>query len=309
MSGQKIGMFCTFFLVVFVFISSGCGGGGGDSPTPPTPRPDQTERFRVENDCSYTIWIQQQNMPTSTPDVVEIVAGSHHDYTIPEEGQASTRFWVKSGCDSDGNNCTVGQSSAPCPAEGCPPPVDSKMEATWGCTLDDTSSCTVEGNTFYNSSAVDGYTLPFKVSVVGDSGGDGCVDIDCSDLDQTRCPTSDNLSVGEDGHTYSQYASEDLRVLNVHGNQIGCFSTCTKFTYPTFGGHGLSNTDDPAVIYCCPTPPVTSEECRAGPVSGTNYVQAADSMCAGGGYGYAYDDNAGNHNCTPATKIKMTFCK
>lgn len=305
-----ISMFVCAILLSFVVSSVGCGGSGGAAPAPglaPSPHPDQTERFRVENDCTYTIWIQQQNMPSSTPDVVEIAAGTYYDYEIPTTGQASTRFWVKSGCDTDGNNCTVGQSSGPCPAEGCSPPVDSKMEATWGCTQ--SSGCTVVGNTFYNSSAVDGFTVPFKVSIVGTKTGSACIDIDCSDLDLTRCPTDENLSVGEGGSSYDEYANADLRVMNAADEQIGCYSPCGKFTYPRFGGYGLATTTDPAIAYCCPTPPVTSDECRAGPVGGTQYVQAADDMCAGGGYGYAYDDLAGNHNCLPETKIKMTFCK
>jgi hypothetical protein len=109
---------------------------GGSTP--------QTERLRIINNCSYTIWIQQQNMASGTPDIVKLVTGAHQDYEIPDEGLASTRLWPKSGCDTSGNNCTIGQSSDPCPTEGCAPPVDSKIEATWGCTLSDQTQCAVD---------------------------------------------------------------------------------------------------------------------------------------------------------------------
>jgi hypothetical protein len=138
---------------------------GGSTP--------QTDRLRVINNCSYTIWIQQQNMPASTPEVVKLVAGAHQDYAIPDAGQASTRFWPKTGCDSTGQNCTIGQSSDPC--TNCPPPVDSKLESTWGCTLSDQTQCGITpqgdpiGDTFWNMSAVDGYTLPFTTAITGNT--------------------------------------------------------------------------------------------------------------------------------------------
>lgn len=348
---QKWKIKLTSLIFTFVFISSGfillginCGGGGGsdastcvvstsclsqcsgtgysndggtncysDSACQTTCSHAQTDRLRITNNCNYDIWIQQQNMPASTPDVVKITSGGHYDYDLPDVGQASTRLWPKTGCDSNGENCTVGQSSNPCPTGGCPPPVDSKIEATWGCTLE-SSKCTITpqgqpiGDTYYNSSAVDGYTLPFKITVVDGTLNSDCVNIDCSNLSLDQCPTNENLSQGKT-QTYPQYANEDLRVMNSSGTQIGCYSPCKKLDYPTYGGVGIQNEQsDAEIMYCCPTPGVTSAECRAGPVANTTYVSRIHNMCPGGGYGYAYDDNVGNHHCAPSTKFEMTFC-
>jgi len=276
----------------------------------------QTERLRIVNSCSYAIWIQQQNMPSGTPSVVRLAPGAHQDYEIPDEGLASTRFWPKTGCDDTGQNCTIGQSSDPCPAAGCVPPVDSKLEATWGCTLSDQSQCayTPQGDrivdTYWNTSAVDGYTLPFTATVTGNTitdQGSPCEEADCSNLLLGSCPSADDLSVGRTGTVYSQYASVDLRVENAGSDVIGCYSPCKKFNYPTYGGYNLNEDSDPPVIYCCPTPPISSEECRAGPVVNTDYVNGVHQMCNSEVYGYAYDDALGLRHCSAGTKVEITF--
>lgn len=275
----------------------------------------QTERLRITNNCEYTIWIQQQNMPSGTPSVVKLISGAHQDYTIPAEGLASTRLWPKKGCDDSGENCTIGQSSDPCPSGGCPPPVDSKIEATWGCTLSDQTQCanTPQGDriadTYWNTSAVDGYTFPFTATVSGNTitdSGAPCDAADCSNLLLSSCPTTDNLSVGESGTVYPAYTSVDLSVKNDGGTVIGCYSPCKKFNYPTFGGYGLNEDADPPVIYCCPTPPISSEECRAGPVVGTEYVTSVHQMCNSEVYTYAYDDALGLRHCSADTKVELT---
>lgn len=277
----------------------------------------QTERLRIINNCSYTIWIQQQNMASGTPDIVKLISGAHQDYEIPAEGLASTRLWPKSGCDTSGNNCTIGQSSDPCPSAGCAPPVDSKIESTWGCTLSDQTQCAIDpqgdriGDTFWNASAVDGYTLPFNITQSGNTITDGsapCENVTCASLSIDNCPTSENMSVGQGGTSFPEYASEDLKVMNGSGQTIGCYSPCKKFNYPTYGGLNLSETSDPPVIYCCPTPPISSEECRAGPVVNTGYVTGVHTMCSNTVYGYAYDDSLGLRHCSADTKVEMTFC-
>ncbi len=294
--------------VAIACTACGGSGGGGDNT--------QTARLRITNSCSYAIWIQQQNMPASTPSVVKIEPGLYYDYEIPEAGLASTRLWPKKGCDVNGGNCDIGQSSDPCPAGGCPPPVDSKIEATWGCTLSDQTQCgfTPQGDqmvdTYWNASAVDGYTFPFTITVADNTLEDAnepCSNVSCSGLALGSCPTGDNLSAGQSGSSYPEYASEDLRVLNSSNEVIGCYSPCKKFNYPTFDGLGLSETSDPTVMYCCPTPPITSEECKAGPVVNTDYVAAVHSMCGSSVYGYAYDDTLGLRHCSAATKISMTI--
>ncbi len=256
-------------------------------------------------------------MSDSTPSVVKIASGDHYDFEIPDEGLASTRLWPKKGCDADGQNCVIGQSSNPCPEEGCPPPVDSKIEATWGCVLSDQTQCAFTpqqeriGDTYWNSSAVDGYTFPFKVSVSGNTITDSaqpCSEVDCEDLSIDECPTAENLSEGEGGSQFPEYESEDLRVRkSANDPVIGCYSPCKKFNYPTFSGLDLDEDADPPVIYCCPTPPISADECRAGPVVATEYVSSVHSMCNNSVYTYAYDDAIGLRHCSANTKVHMTI--
>lgn len=297
------------FLLLFVLTLAGCGG--GSSTTAPT-NTTQTERLRITNSCSYDIWIQQQNMPSDVASVVKISAGSYHDWAIASAGQASTRFWPKTGCDADGQNCTIGQSSDPC--TNCPPPVDSKLEATWGCTLSSGCGTTPQGNTigdtYWNMSAVDGYTLPFTASITGNTitdTGAPCEAANCSSLAFSQCPTSIDLSVGQGGAIDTNYSNVNLKVENGSGTQIGCYSPCKVLNYPTYGGYNLNEDSAQAVMYCCPTPPVSSAECRAGPGAGNSYVTAIHTMCNNTTYAYAYDDNFGLRHCSAGTLVHVTF--
>jgi hypothetical protein len=266
-----------------------------------------TSRLRITNNCELPIWVQQQGVAGASQVYVE--KGAHTDYDIPAAGLASTRFWPKMLCDKDGNNCKIGQSSNPCPATaaGCAPPVDSKLEATWGCTLADKTKCgyTPQGvqmiDTFWNASAVDGYTLPFTMTVKGGDGRASCLPVDCAGLAMTQCPTDDDLS---NNGANPAYKKQDLRVAN----GAGCFSTCTKLNYPGWGGDGLNSPAGPVEqMYCCPTPPISSPQCKAGPVVNTKYVKAIHTMCKGTTYGYAYDDGIGGRNCSGDTVIEFTL--
>ncbi len=312
------------FLILIGALSSGCGsaqnssgggslGGGGGSGSN---NGSQPTRFRMTNQCQYTIWIQQQNMPAGTAAVTELAQGTSVDFNIPDAGLASTRFWPKTGCDNTGQNCTLGQSSPPCPMtpSGCSPPVDSKIEATWGCILGDPSQCasTPQGDkittTFYNSSAVDGFTLPFTVTVTP-NGGSTCNDLNCSTLELSECPSAENLSQGQN-QQHPQYSAVDLKVVDPGnpGVVAGCFSPCKALDYPGWGGQGIQNEQsDEEIMYCCPTPPISSGQCQGGPVPDTQYVGLIHQKCSGGVYGYAYDDGIGLHNCSAATEIEMTF--
>ena len=325
-----------FSMMAFLVVCGcGGGGGGGDGPTPP---PVQAAQLRIVNNCTSAIWIQNLNMPASTPQVTKLEVGGHVDYSeIPAAGLASTRFWAKTGCDASGQNCEMGQNSDPCPAKGatgCAPPVDSKFEATWGCTLSDQTNCAINPSdptkrlpavTSWDTSAVDGYTLPFKVAVIS-SGGSSCTgadcstctNIDCSKLSLDSCPTNEDLSQGRT-ETHTEYASEDLRVkLTGSDTVLGCYSPCKKMNYASNSGYNalnLSETSDAAIMYCCPSNPadpanyISPTECRAGPVAATKYVAAIHSMCPGGGvYAYSYDDVFGLHNCKGGTQFLMTYC-
>jgi hypothetical protein len=190
--------------------------------------------------------------------------------------------------------------------------VDSKLEATWGCLFPEPSKCasTPQGNkidqtTWWNASAVDGYTLPYTITTSGGDGRKACSPVDCSGLTVAGCPTDDNLSTGG---KYPQFAKQSEVVKGASPMWAGCFSTCSKLTYPTYGGDGVQPPQDPkAQMYCCPTPPITPPVCSAGPVVKTKYVQAVHAMCKNTVYGYAYDDTVGLRTCSSDTTFTMTF--
>jgi hypothetical protein len=119
-----------------------------------------------------------------------------------------------------------------------------------------------------------------------------------------QCPTDEDL---EQGLTRKWPENKNVN-LHVTGEN-GCFSPCTALGYPTYGGKGISPpSSDATAPYCCPTPPVSSPECRNGPVPKTKYVMAVHSMCANTAYGYAYDDMLGGRTCDPTVTLTMTFC-
>ena len=110
-------------------------GGAADSPSPPSARlpsvPSRGSaspgtRLRISNGCaSDPLWLA--NFAFQTPyfeQDIMLEGGGSHDFAIPQKGLASTRFWPKWGCDSDGMNCRIGGSGGPgegCIAEGCAP--------------------------------------------------------------------------------------------------------------------------------------------------------------------------------------------
>src|SRR5690606_28557675 len=128
---------------------------------------------------------QDYKNKTNDPIVIEIPQGSSYDYNIPDSGLASTRFWPKSGCNSHGYNCVVGESTGVPEAEiqgyqhgPYAPDINSKFEATWGCLKsifdNNPSLCAVNpsapsqhlnSETWWNGSAVDGYTFAYIINV------------------------------------------------------------------------------------------------------------------------------------------------
>jgi hypothetical protein len=58
---------------------------------------------------------------------------------------------------------------------------------------------------------------------------------------------------------------------------------------------------------CCPTPPVTPEQCSRGPVVQTQFVQTVRRACPTA-YSYAYDDQAGLHSCSTPMSFDVTLC-
>ena len=299
----------THLLALVVLLTLGCPppaptpAPAPPTPSPPAPSPSAPRALKVTSECAEPVWIQQQNH-AGAPELTKLTKGTSTTYSIPDAGLPSTRYWAKTGCDAEGNNCKVGQSSPPCPANGCAPPVDSKLEATWGCTLpkEQKEQCamTAQGhhvkNTFWNASAVDGFTLPFAVFV--SEGSEGCAPVNCAMLDQAKCPADEDLPP----------AYPDGVDLRVQGG-AGCFSPCTALTYPAFGGKGIQPPSaSDAAPYCCPTPPVSPEQCNAGPVVKTKYVEAIHALCMKTTYGYAYDDALGLRQCAPTVELNLVFC-
>lgn len=173
---------------------------------------ESKKRFRVTNHCKETIWIQSAGSPLPfDADLVKIEPGGSYAYSVPQEGVPSTRFLPKTGCDENGNNCLV-QSVPPCPAEGCSPPIDTKFEASFGCTLEPENAtlCSKTGQglpstyqDWWDGSAVDGWTLPFAI-LVNDGGwsltpgvkgsSSQCNDVLCPRLTEELCPKHEFLT-------------------------------------------------------------------------------------------------------------------
>jgi hypothetical protein len=313
----------------------------------------QTSRFRVTNQCDKTIWLQQDwKRKTNDPVVVKIPAGQSYDYEIPDIGLPSTRFWPKTGCNTYGYNCTLGESTGVPEAELAGyqkgpyhPDINSKFEATWGCLPSlfntDPSLCAMNpsapgehigSETWWNGSAVDGYTLPYSIRVTNHNSTcrdirNGVVlanpDVDCSGLSVAACPIDANLST--EG-LFNTINGVDVTHVNLQwkdsqtGTPIGCFSPCSKLTTAqgsdngaTAGGWmnilgGLIPQSPAAKMYCCPTPPVSSGECSAGPAARSSYSQSVHDIQRCNSYTYAYDDAMGLAQCGGQTRFEVVFC-
>ena len=325
------------------------------TPTPtPTGAPGgcatcTTKRLKIINGCTQPMWIQYHTGngggALNAPNRHMLSSqGSFIEYDIPDKGLAGVRFWPGMGCDGAGHNCTIGASGGPatmgftCPAGiGCAPPVDSKFEGSFGCLSGvPSSSCqpnpsgsgVLGRNDWWNTSMVDGYTLPVQVRVFGNCpvgpqpdgpGGPAGGLVDCSSLRFSDCPRSENLSTNG---KYPGLSSVDLLLKrpNPDGSPstltAGCFSPSAKLTSgqwqsiprPPFTGTTYSPTDPQAEWYACPTPPITPDMCMAGPASRTTYTNMIHSHC-NNTYAYAYDDVAGLLSCPAATNLRyeVTF--
>ena len=317
-----------------------------------------SKRLKIINGCTQPIWIQYHTGfnggALNAPNRYRLPApGSFIEYDIPDKGLAGVRFWPGLGCDADGHNCQVGASGGPatmgftCPAPiGCAPPVDSKFEGTFGCLSSiSPGSCQVNPSDgrplgrldWWNTSMVDGYTLPVRVRVVGtcpagpqrDSPGGpiGGV-VDCSGLRLADCPRIEDLSTngqfsqspGSPAGTTLRSQDLLLRRPNPDGTYssvtAGCMSPSAKLTSgqwqsipkPPFTGTTYAPTDVQAQWYACPSPPISPEQCMAGPAAVTRYTTMIHSIC-NNTYAYAYDDVAGLLTCPAATDLRyeVTF--
>ena len=310
-------------------------------------------RFRVTNQCAETLWIQQNFVYKSNdPVVVRVPEGMSYDYTIPDEGLASTRFWAKSDCNEFGFQCGVGESVGVPEAEKqgiqhgpYAPDINSKFEATWGCMssifVNDPKRCAVNPSdpakhldalTWWNGSAVDGYTFPYAIRITHDELS--CVHmrtgaplhhpgVDCGGLRASSCPKDVDLST--EGK-FNQINNHDMTHVNLQwmnektAQPAGCFSPCAKLTTSQGSDNGQTNggwrvilgdltpESNQAKMYCCPTPPVSPEACRVGPASKHEYTKSVHGAQQCNVYTYAYDDAEGLGVCGAQTHFELVFC-
>ncbi|CAE7445355.1 unnamed protein product [Symbiodinium pilosum] len=89
---------------------------------------------------------------------------------------------------------------------------------------------------------------------------------------------------------------------------VGCYSPCGKLSYSNWANQVGQNAPNSEIakMYCCPTPPVSPEECRTGPVEQTEFVKLIHQKCANV-YGYAYDDAVGLQVCPAGTTYTWTL--
>jgi hypothetical protein len=115
-------------------------------------------QIKFENRCGKEIWVSPLTNNQGPPlpgGVVRLGNGGSHSYNIPDGGWGG-RFWPKTGCDGSGQSCEVGQSVPPCPAGGCQPPAETKVEFFFPQTGK-------SENVWYDVSLVDGYSLSAKI--------------------------------------------------------------------------------------------------------------------------------------------------
>jgi len=159
------------------------------------------------------------------------------------------------------------------------------------------------GCDYVDMSLVDGYTLPFKLDIIGACTGKNLQQvhvIDCSGLTFGHCPAGERLGP----------VTTSLQAINPHTGLVsGCYGPCMKLIDPKWNNTGARghHAQEPAIApYCCTTPPVTPEQCTAGPIGTTAYVAGVHAMCPGV-YGYSYDDGTGLMRCQAGTEYQLTF--
>jgi len=245
----------------------------------------QSRNIAFYNRCGYDIWISPLTNGQGPPiagGIARIANNGQFTYVIQDSGWAG-RFWPKTGCDASGHMCESGQSVDPCNPGGCDPPAETKVEFFF-------PAVGQPGDIWYDVSLVDGYSLPAEIVPSVQQGT--CVTTECL-ISLDHCPTNED-HVG------------DLRAIK-NGRTVKCLSPCKAWNYPYPWGMGQDELNFPGVYLCCPTPPIWPEECRAGLVVRTQYVQLVHRECPTA-YAYSYDDEAGLHNCPPNTSFRVTFC-
>ena len=141
------------------------------------------------------------------------------------------RIWAMVGCDNTGSFCKIGGSASKGGLEGCgynngnnqgylyTSPIDSKFEFN-----------IFSGNgDWFDTSAVDGLTLPFVFSYYGQNnqGNTSLTELKCG-VSENECPSNENVYINCNTQQCPQSPSEiyDLSYRNVDGDYIGCSSLC-----------------------------------------------------------------------------------
>jgi hypothetical protein len=138
----------------------------------------QLNTLRVTNKCPFDVVISSEKLPGESPTLWKMKPNTNYDYPFSGDMQfESGRLWIKLGCDANGQDCEIGQSTDPCPADGCQPPVSSKMELS-----------NTQNALWWNGSAVDGYTIPFDINTNEEA---LCPRVACAALSLDRCPIDD----------------------------------------------------------------------------------------------------------------------
>jgi hypothetical protein len=258
----------------------------------------QAPQISITNSCSVPVWIGQTPntgfvpLPSAgTGPASRLNSSQTATYTIPSAGWGG-RFWPKVGCDANGANCAAGSSVDGCPSTGCQPPADTKVEFFY-------NPSSGKDESWYDISLVDGYSLAMQITP-STTGGPTCTRTVCA-LSLASCPTAE-ISAAKVG---------DLRVFKDPVNKSGpveqCLSPCKKWNYTAPYGLGKGEHVLPGEKLCCPTPPVSSPDCRAGIVVQTKYVQLVRAQCPTA-YSFAYDDEGGLHTCPRRTSYTVTLC-
>ena len=248
-----------------------------------------SNRVTIVNSCAQPLWItalSNAGEPALQPadGLVRIASGQSHPYAIPD-GHWGGQFRPKFGCDASGNNCSSGQSLPPCPAGGCQPPAESKIEFYFP---------TAGANPplpFFDVSLVDGFTLKARITPSVAASGN-CTPFTCN-LDFDDCPTNEAFGLG------------NLKVM-AGGQPVMCLSPCKKWSYPPPYGLGNPETQGIGRELCC-AGGISARDCNAGRVVQTQYVQTLRQKCPSS-YSFAYDDQGGTHACPLTTNFTVTFC-
>merc|ERR1719253_3092 len=79
-----------------------------ESGTTQTP---SESKMRITNGSNKDIWINYHSFAMIWPQTLKIASGQTADYNIPaSQSIPGVRYWPKYDCDSDGQNCTIGES-------------------------------------------------------------------------------------------------------------------------------------------------------------------------------------------------------